>query len=134
MYVPKIKSLSLNITEPIIRKSIPKNATYCMIANPVRAKGKTSVRVTTEVVVFNDGIWRYTYQLPAKAAVNLIKFDAGKKVAPFKTVLNAATASVRPVIFRGPNKRKRSPNKPRHSVRRCIRRYHGLRQLIVEAK
>jgi hypothetical protein len=129
----KPKSLTLNITQKIIDEAVPLNSSKCMIAQAVRHAGGCSVNVTAESVTFNIDETRFTYPLPPKAAIELLKFEEDKRsVQPFRVVLDARRALSRPVdrrphaVKRGPTKKKQKPG-----PRRSVRRFHGLRVIEV---
>lgn len=102
------RSFTLKITQRCITVSSRENSVKCMIAQAVKDAGGHYPVVTKERVSFNkDGI-HYSYPLPAKAAVELIKFDEGQKVEPFIIQLQGATATTRPVPERKPPQRRKS--------------------------
>jgi hypothetical protein len=127
------KSMTINITQKAIDERVSKNSSKCMIAQAVRLAGGRSTHVTAESVTFNLGNTRYTFPLPAKAAVELLKFEEDKStVAPFK--LKLRNGFERPVITR-PHAKKRGPTKKqqrRSTACRTVRRFHGLRVIEVE--
>lgn len=149
------KTLKLKITADVIKGATAENSAKCMIAQAVRLAGGRSTHVTAESVSFNMGDKRYTYPLPAKAAVELIKFDTDKKsVKPFVVTLAGHTGFVRDVVKRGPKKKKKTQSKkgkkfdvtkvlkgarkggptgthPTGKAKRGVRRFHGLR--VIEA-
>lgn len=133
--MPRIKSHTINITQKILDKATPEDSGHCVIAQAVRKLGGKSVRVTAERVLFNLGGLRHDYPLPARAAVELVKFDRrGKKaIGPFKFVLSANTGTAVAVEKRKPQ----GPYKPRKKrgkkkgPRFCKRRFHGLRVIEV---
>lgn len=130
----KPKTITLNITQALIDEATQKKSTTCMIAQAIRHAGGRSTHVTAENVSFNLGDSRFTYPLPARAAVELRKFDRDKKsVRPFRFALDGRSAFSRPVIKR-PHATKRGPTKHRRhkrGPRRSERRYHGLRVIEV---
>lgn len=133
-----MKTMTLKITQDLINEAMQKDSAKCMIAQAVRMAGGSSTRVTAEHVAFNIDDVRYTFPMPAKASVELLKFDHSKKDAkPFTITLDGRQGFSRPVIRhperkgRGPTKAKRKPGFPK--IRRSERRYHGLRVLEVQA-
>ena len=130
------KSFQVNITQEIINSASVADSSKCMIAQALRMRGCSSTNVTAESATFNFGDTRYTFPLPASAAVELMKFDQGKDgVKPFTFVLNGKTGFTRP-INRNPPQAKRGPTKKRgpNAAKRCKRRFHGLRVIEVDSK
>jgi hypothetical protein len=129
-----MRSKKLNITQELISMAESANSARCMIAQAVRLQlGGTSVNVTAESVSYNLDGNRYTHPLPARAAVELKKFDEDKtSVRPFQFVLDGRLAFARPVkkrplaTKRGPTKQRRTP-----TASRSIRRFHELRVIEV---
>jgi hypothetical protein len=129
-----MKSTTLKIPQDLIDEATSANSARCMIAQAVRLQlGGTSVNVTAESVSYNLDGNRYTHPLPARAAVELKKFDEDKtSVRPFQFVLDGRLAFARPVkkrplaTKRGPTTRRRNP-----AASRSIRRFHGLRVIEV---
>lgn len=93
------KTLNLKITQKVIDDSSKANSSKCMIARAVRLAGGRSIQVTRESVAFHLGDKRYSYPLPAKAAIELMKFDSNpKSVKPFMVTLAGASGYERPII------------------------------------
>jgi hypothetical protein len=136
--MPKIHSHTVNVTREIIDEATPLNSARCMIAQAVRHFGGTSTNVTAESVAFNLDGARYVYPLPAKAVVQLIKFDnkAGKAIRPFKFQLSANTGLMKEIQEREPHgahKKKTRKSKGKRDTVRTVRRFHGLRVIEVRA-
>jgi hypothetical protein len=140
------KTLKLKITQKVIDESSKANSSKCMIARAVRLAGGRSIQVTRESVAFHMDDKRYSYPLPAKAAVELIKFDGNpKSVKPFVVTLHGASGYERPIIktkghSKGGSKakkidvtkvlrgsRKVVSTKPAKGAKRTNRRFLGLR-------
>lgn len=129
------KTLTLDITRPIIMAATRKRASLCMIAKAVHQAGGRYPKVTSDTVSFNMGETRYTYPLPARAAVELRKFDDEGKLAvkPFKVVLAGNLASTRPVAHpEAPDPDKVRKRRKSKAVRRTNERHNG-KQVIKSA-
>lgn len=134
------RQVTLKITQRLIDEATQKNSRTCMIAQAIRGIGGWSTHVTAESVSFNLGEKRYTYPLPPRAVVELLKFDKNKgAVSPFSIVLRGNTGFMRPVAQRpalGKRTQKRKyktkpTGRPKGAPRRSERRYHGLRVIEV---
>lgn len=145
------KTINLKITQKVIDVSSKSNSSKCMIARAVRIAGGRSIQVTRESVTFHLGEKRFQYPLPAKAAVELMKFDSNKKsVKPFVVTLSGASGYERPIIkhpghSKGGGKKKKvvdvtkilkgsrktSDGKRHRGPKRTNRRFLGLR--VIEA-
>ena len=138
------KTLTLKITQKVINESSKANSSKCMIARAVRLHGGRSIQVTRESVSFHMADKRYTYPLPAKAAVELMKFDANpKSVKPFVVTLSGASGYERPITKTkghkngGPKKKvdvtkilkgsRKSVSTKAKGAKRTNRRFLGLR-------
>lgn len=140
----KVPFRTVSITKEILDSAVPENSGHCAIAQALRHMGASSTRVTADTVVFNMDNKRYTYPLPAKAAVELIKFDEGKPVKPFKFILQGNCGTVMDVEERGPYKKLKGVTKKAKSSRGkrgksknprfCVRRFHGIRVIHVPAE
>ena len=142
------KTISLKITQKVINESSKANSSKCMIARAVRLAGGRSIQVTRESVAFHMGDTRYSYPLPAKAAIELMKFDGNpKSVKPFVVTLPGSSGYERPVIkYKGHSKgggkkvdvtkilkgSRKSVSIKAKGGKRTNRRFLGLR--VIEAK
>lgn len=137
------RSFTLKITQAVIAEAAREDSAKCLIAMAIHAVGGRYPAVSKEVISFNYHGTRYTYPTPAKAAMELVRFDEGEEIAPFVISLSGHSASERPVHYvkkvvkrtqaKLPNGARR---KRRHSgrtrIHRGIRRANGLR--VIEVK
>lgn len=84
---PRAPRLEIEITDEIIREAIPRDSSYCMIAEAVKAVYPDAQRVAVDLqtVRFTDpkkGL-RFTYLTPRVAQVMLINFDQEIVPEPF---------------------------------------------------
>lgn len=137
------RSFTLKVTEAVIVEATREDSAHCMIAVAVYQAGGRYPTITKETVSFNYHGTRYTYPLPAKAALELVRFDEGEKIVPFVVQLAGNSAAVRPVRQRSHSRKKQNGTllkgarrKPRHNGHRRIHRGHrranGLRVLEVK--
>lgn len=133
----KVPSRTVHVTQEIINLATPENSARCVLAQALRHIGATSTRVTADNVSFNKDNKRYTYSLPAKAAVELVRFDEGKSIKPFKFTLHGNCGTVMDVVKKapyGPYKKKAKTKRAKRkskSPRFCVRRFHGIRIIQV---
>lgn len=136
----KPRSITVKISQEVIDEANSRDSSKCMIAQALRMAGASSTNVTAESASFNMDGMRYTYPMPAKAAVELIRFDTDKSlVKPFTFILDGRLGFSRPVIkrpnnHRGKTKHATKSNPQLAAARRTIRRHHGLRMIEVSSK
>lgn len=118
------RSFTLKVTAACITMAARENSVKCMIAQSVKEMGGRHPVVTRERVSFNLDGTHYSYPLPAKAAVELIKFDEGKAVNPFVIQLHGATATTRPVQKSAPKTKKKNVKAILPKGARKKRSYH----------
>lgn len=122
------KTINLKITQKVIDASSKANSSKCMIARAVRLAGGRSIQVTRESVSFHLGDKRYSYPLPAKAAIELMKFDSSpKSVKPFMVTLAGASGYERPIIKTKGHSKGGSKAKKRLDVTKVLR---GSRKVV----
>lgn len=128
------QNFTVNVRQECIDEGVRGDSSGCMVEEALRRiRGVTSVNVDAALIRFNFEHHRYFFPTPAKAAVNIIAFDDGKPVRPFKFRLQHGMCA--PVNYRGP----RATPKAKHrthakrgtGVRRKIRRFHGVRVIEV---
>ena len=125
----------IDCTKEIIDQAEPRESRWCIVAIAVRLQipGAYSVHVTAETINYNIGEVRYVHPLPARIAVILSRFDhTEKRPRPFSFRLDNRLAFTRPVIRRPLAKRGKDKIKRKApGARRTMRRYVGLRQIVV---
>ncbi len=141
------KNHTLRVAQEIIDYSEPGDAYKCMVANAIRKQipGSFSVDVTGEYAKFNladdqGDVTRFIYQMPARAALELAKFDAEAEaslpstVKPFSFKLDNRQCYIQQVQkhAKQPGK-KMTPNKGTKKACRQwakARRRHGLKVIL----
>jgi hypothetical protein len=129
---------TVDIGWPIIARCTPREGGVCGVAEWLREEvlGVSSIHVTADTISFNLDGKRYCYRTPAKLYQWIATLDEYGKdyVRPIKCRLVANTATVRPVLSKGPLPAARKPKPPRAkaTVRSCKRRFHGVRQIIAD--
>lgn len=83
--------LELTIDEDLIKHSMERDSSHCMIAEAVKAAYPDAQRVSVDIqtIRFSDprkGL-RYTYLTPRIGQIALVKFDQGIKPEPFTVQL-----------------------------------------------
>lgn len=131
-------TIDAHATQQAIDSAERNNAGHCVVAQSIRLTDPafTSVRVTAETASFNYNGWRYSYPVPATVAKNVVAFDKGAEIKPFKIKLQ--NPYLRPVLespgksHTGPRKRRKKRG-PVACKRECVRRYHGLKIITEKA-
>lgn len=128
MVVPKVPTITVNVTKTVLEESEPSTTGKCMVAQALRRRGYRSVNVNAERASFNLDGHRFKYDLPARVKQAIINFDDKKRIKPFQFQLRSFQGAVAPVAEHGPRKKKNKTytRKPKKSIRNCKRRFHGL--------
>lgn len=91
---PTSPRISLEVTQELIDQAIPRDSKHCMIAMAVETAypGAKHVSVDLGSIRFSDHSkkLRYTYLTPRVVQAELLKFDRGAIVSPFKFMLRNA--------------------------------------------
>ena len=85
--IPKAPRFSLVVTDEMIEDAIPRDSSYCVFAEAVKAArpGAQKVAVDLQTIRFTDpklGL-RFTYLTPRPCQIAIINFDQGIRPEPF---------------------------------------------------
>lgn len=80
------RGIVLEVTDEIINSSIPRDSGHCVWADAIKAAVPTATRISVDLqtMAFTDPVSkrRYVYLTPARAQVDLVKFDQGIRPEP----------------------------------------------------
>lgn len=80
------RGIVLVVTDEIINASIPRDSSHCVWADAIKAAVPTATRISVDLqtMAFTDPVSkrRYVYLTPARAQVDLVKFDQGIRPEP----------------------------------------------------
>jgi hypothetical protein len=104
------REMSLQVTKALIEQATAKESRTCMIAQAVRTAipSARNVMVDLATIRFTDAKnrSRYIYLTPHTVQQNLVDFDQGKPVEPFRVRLRLAQVAPATATKNGKTKRK----------------------------
>ena len=88
---------TIEITEEIIRSSCQRNARHCMIAEAIHQSVPKAANISVDLQTIRwsdiEKRLRYTYLTPQRAQKELVRFDMGSEVKPFRFRLRGGQAT-----------------------------------------